>query len=295
MGISFPNRIGLAAGLDKDARAPRGFASLGFGFVEVGTVTPRPQFGNPRPRLFRSPTDQALINRLGFNGAGVEAMRERLARLRHRAAFPAVLGVNIGKNRDTPLDRAAEDYLHCLRRVYGYADYVTLNLSSPNTPGLRSLQTTALATPLLGALVRERDALAAASRRRVPLVLKVSPDIDADGLRDVAAVVKNAGLDGVIATNSSSARPATLKAPFAAEPGGLSGAPLFPLAVRAVRALREALGPEFPIMGVGGIRDAATAHEVFDAGADLLQVYTGLVFKGPRLVRELREAAAQRP
>ena len=293
MGISFPNRIGLAAGLDKDALAPRGLARLGFGFVEVGTVTPRAQFGNPRPRLFRSLEDQALINRLGFNGAGVEAMRERLARLRRRGPLPAVLGVNIGKNQDTPMASAAADYLHCLRRVYPHADYVTLNLSSPNTPGLRSLQTTQLATSLLAALVRERDALAAASQRPVPLLAKVSPDLDADAVRQVAAVLKNTGLDGVIATNSSIARPATLPAAFAAQAGGLSGAPLFALAVQAVRDWRDALGPTFPIIGVGGIHDGETAQAMFDAGANLLQVYTGLVFKGPGLVRELRQAAAR--
>lgn len=291
MGISFPNRIGLAAGLDKDALAPRGFANLGFGFVEVGTVTPRPQFGNPRPRLFRSLDDQALINRLGFNGAGVEAMRERLARLRRRGPLPSVLGVNIGKNQDTPVARAAEDYLHCLRRVYPHADYVTLNLSSPNTPGLRSLQTTERATSLLGALATERDALAAASQHHVPLLAKVSPDLDANGLREAATVLKNTGLDGVIATNSSTTRPTSLPAAFAAQAGGLSGAPLFALAARAVRNWRDALGPEFPIIGVGGIHDGETAQAMFDAGANLLQVYTGLVFKGPGLVRELRAVA----
>ena len=291
MGISFPNRIGIAAGLDKDALAPRGFANLGFGFVEVGTVTPRPQFGNPRPRLFRSLDDQALINRLGFNGAGVDAMRKRLARLRRRGPLPAVLGVNIGKNQDTPVARAAEDYLHCLRRVYPHADYMTLNLSSPNTPGLRSLQTTQLATSLLGALVTERDALAVATQRHVPLLAKVSPDLDANALREVATVLKNTGLDGVIATNSSTTRPASLQAAFAAQAGGLSGAPLFALAVRAVRDWRDALGPEFPIIGVGGIHDGETAQAMFDAGANLLQVYTGLVFKGPGLVRTLRAVA----
>lgn len=287
MGIAFPNRVGLAAGLDKDARAPSGFARLGFGFVEVGTVTPRPQFGNPRPRLFRSATDQALINRLGFNGAGVQAMRERLTRLHRHRRGPAVLGVNIGKNRETPLERAAEDYLVCLRAVHPLADYVAVNLSSPNTPGLRSLQSAASATALLGALAAERDALDAASGRHVPLLAKLSPDLDAQALREAASVLERSGLDGVIATNSSIARPPTLEPRFAAEAGGLSGAPLFPLAVRATRTLRRALGPSFPIIGVGGIHDAITGQAMLDAGADLLQVYTGLVFRGPRLVKEL--------
>ncbi len=295
MGISFSNRIGLAAGLDKDALAPRGFASLGFGFVEVGTVTPRPQFGNPRPRLFRSAADAALINRLGFNSAGVEAMRARLARLRRRGPLAAKLGVNIGKNQATPLASATQDYLTCLRAVHPYADYVTLNLSSPNTVGLRSLQSTRPASTLLGAVVRERDALDAASGRHVPLVAKVSPDLDANGLQEIAAVLRNTRLDGVIATNTSIRRPATLKPSFAAQAGGLSGTPLFPLAMQAVRTLRGALGPEFPIIGVGGIHDGHTAQAMFDAGADLLQIYTSLVFRGPGLLRELRDVAARQP
>ena len=290
MGLAFPNRIGLAAGLDKDAVAARGFASLGFGFVEVGTVTPRPQPGNPRPRLFRSNQDQALINRMGFNSAGVEVVARRLALLRRRP-LAARLGVNIGKNRDTPIERAAEDYLRCLRAVHEYADYVTVNLSSPNTPGLRALQAAAAARALLSSLTAERDALNAAGHRPVPLVVKVSPDLNAASLREIAAVAQSVGIDGVMATNTTTARPPSLGPAFAAEAGGLSGAPLASQAVQAVAVLREAVGQRFPIIGVGGILSAADAQAMFDAGADLVQIYTGLVFKGPGLIRELRAAA----
>lgn len=290
MGLAFPNRIGLAAGLDKDAVAARGFASLGFGFVEVGTVTPRPQPGNPRPRLFRSNQDHALINRMGFNSAGVEVVRRRLALLRRRP-LAARLGVNIGKNRDTPIEQAAEDYLRCLREVHQYADYVTVNLSSPNTPGLRTLQAAATARALLSALTAERDALNAAGHRRVRLVVKVSPDLNAASLREIAAVAQGVGMDGVMATNTTTARPPSLAPAFAAETGGLSGAPLASQAVQAVAVLREAVGQRFPIIGVGGILSAADAQAMFDAGADLVQIYTGLVFKGPGLIRELRAAA----
>ena len=225
MGLDFPNRVGLAAGLDKDALAVRGFARLGFGFVEVGTVTPRPQPGNPKPRLFRSVPDRALINRMGFNSDGMHAVRERLVRLRRRP-LPVLVGVNIGKNRDTPLAGAVDDYRAVLAAVHDLADYVTVNLSSPNTPGLRDLQASDAAERLLGALRRERDALGEASGRRVPLAVKVAPDLDAGGLRDVAAVVRETGMDAVVAGNTTLSRPAGVDPTFAKEPGGLSGAPL---------------------------------------------------------------------
>ncbi len=286
MGLSLANRIGLAAGLDKDAIAVRGFARLGFGFVEVGTVTPRPQPGNPRPRLFRSAVDDALINRMGFNSAGSAAVAGRLGRLRRRGLGVPV-GVNIGKNRDTPLSRAVDDYVLCLRAVHALADYVVVNVSSPNTPGLRGLQDAPAAAALLAALVRERDAVEASSGRRLPLAVKVAPDLDAAGLREFAAVVRDAGLEAVIATNTTLTRPPGLAPDFARQAGGLSGAPLNPRAVEVVAALREALGPEMTLVGVGGIHDVATARQMFEAGADLLQVYTGLVFEGPGLVGEL--------
>ena len=294
MGLSLANRIGLAAGLDKDAIAVRGFARLGFGFVEVGTVTPRPQPGNPRPRLFRSAVDGALVNRMGFNSAGSAVVSRRLERLRRRG--PGVrlgtkIGVNIGKNRDTPLPRAVDDYLCCLRAVHPHADYVVVNVSSPNTPGLRGLQDAPAAAALLGALVRERDALAAASGRRLPLAVKVAPDLDAAGLRALAAVVRDAGLDAVVATNTTLARPPGLASDFARQAGGLSGVPLHARAVEVVGALRDALGPDVTLVGVGGIHDIATARAMLDAGADLLQIYTGLVFEGPGLVARLARAA----
>ena len=290
MGLAFPNRIGLAAGLDKDAVAVRGFANLGFGFVEVGTVTPRPQPGNPRPRLFRSERHQALINRMGFNSAGLEVVGKRLALLRRRP-LAALLGVNIGKNRDTPVEQAAADYLQCLRTVYQYADYITVNLSSPNTPGLRSLQAAGPARRLLSALAAQRDALNAAGHRPVPLVVKLSPDLDAASLSAIAAVAQSVGIDGVMAANTTTARPPNLHPAFAAEAGGLSGAPLANQAVQAVAALREAVGQGFPIIGVGGILSAGDGRAMFDAGANLVQIYTGLIFRGPELIRELREAA----
>lgn len=286
MGLDFPNRVGLAAGLDKDALAVRGFAGLGFGFVEVGTVTPRPQPGNPRPRLFRSVPDRALINRMGFNSDGMHAVRERLVRLRQRP-LRTLVGVNIGKNRDTPLAGALDDYRAVLAAVHGLADYVTVNISSPNTPGLRDLQASDAAARLLAALSRERDVLAEASGRRVPLAVKIAPDLDAGGLRDMAAVVRETGIDAVIAGNTTLSRPAGIDSTFAKHQGGLSGAPLAALALETVASLREALGAEVPIIGVGGILDPEAGRAMRRAGADLVQVYTGLIYSGPGLVRAL--------
>ena len=289
MGLDFPNRVGLAAGLDKDAVAVRGFANLGFGFVEVGTLTPRPQPGNPRPRLFRSVPDRALINRMGFNSDGMHAVGERLVRLRQRP-LRTLVGVNIGKNRDTPLSDALDDYRRGLAAVHDLADYVTVNISSPNTPGLRDLQAGDAAGRLLDALSRERESLTEASGRRVPLAVKIAPDLDAGGLRDIAAVVRETGIDAVIAGNTTLSRPAGIDSAFAKERGGLSGAPLAPLALETVANLREALGAEIPIIGVGGILDAGAGRAMRHAGADLIQIYTGLIFAGPGLVRALGTA-----
>lgn len=289
MGLDFPNRVGLAAGLDKDALAVRGFARLGFGFVEVGTVTPLPQPGNPKPRLFRSVTDRALINRMGFNSDGMHAVRQRLVHLRERPLRTRV-GVNIGKNRDTPLAGALDDYRAVLAAVHDLADYVTVNISSPNTPGLRDLQTSGAAERLLAALRRERDALGEASGRRVPLAVKIAPDLDASRLRDIAAVVKETGIDAVVAGNTTLSRPADLDPAFAKQKGGLSGAPLRALALESVAVLREALGGEVSIIGTGGILEPEAGCAMRRAGADLIQVYTGLIFAGPPLIRALRTA-----
>jgi dihydroorotate dehydrogenase len=274
MGLRFPNRVGLAAGFDKNATAVDGLGSLGFGFLEVGTVTPRPQPGQPRPRLFRLGASGALINRLGFPNDGAEQVA---ARLRHRK-YRGIVGVNIGKNASTPLQRALDDYVSCLRAVRNVADYVVVNVSSPNTAGLRDLQGRALLEPLLSALLAER-------MRALPLLVKISPDLSDAELRDVTTLLKKLPLDGVVATNTTLGR-SGLGPAGSAQAGGLSGRPLQPLSLRTVAALREQLGPGFPIIGVGGIDSAGAARAMREAGADLIQVYTGLIYRGPALVRQ---------
>jgi dihydroorotate dehydrogenase len=283
MGLTFPNRVGLAAGLDKNAACVDALGALGFGFVEVGTVTPRPQAGNPRPRIFRIPRAEALVNAMGFPNEGVEAA---CARLRKRS-FAGVCGVNIGKNATTPLSDAAADYTHCLRAVYPLADYVAINISSPNTPGLRQLQAEEYLSPLLESLLDTRERLAAQLGRRVPLLVKLSPDLTDTDLEALAAVVRALGIDGVIATNTTVQRPGLGDLPDAARPGGLSGRPLHALATGVVRRLRALLPEGLPIVGVGGISSLDSAREMLEAGADLIQIYTGLIYRGPRLVRVL--------
>ncbi|MDA8108819.1 MAG: quinone-dependent dihydroorotate dehydrogenase [Betaproteobacteria bacterium] len=290
MGLEFPNPVGLAAGLDKDAAHIDALAALGFGFLEVGTVTPRPQPGNPRPRLFRLPRARALINRFGFNSAGVEAFAANLARARYRG----ILGVNIGKNFDTPLERAADDYALCLERVYAAASYVTVNVSSPNTQGLRALQDREALERLLARLASERERLAARHGRRVPLVLKVSPDLDDGQVRDVAAALRRHGIDGVVATNTSVSRERVEGLPHADEAGGLSGAPIRARATRVLAALAAELGGEVALIGAGGILSGADAAEKRAAGASLVQLYTGLIYRGPALVAECAAALAGR-
>jgi dihydroorotate dehydrogenase len=288
MGLRFRNRVGLAAGLDKDARCVEGLFAMGFGFVEVGTVTPRPQPGNPRPRLFRLVSEEALVNRMGFNNEGAERMAERLARVRDRLDWPgAVIGVNVGKNKDTPLERAADDYRAAIDRLYGFADYFTVNISSPNTPGLRDLQEARALGDLLGAIVRRRDEIAAATGRRVPLAAKLAPDLDAAALRGIAHVLIDTGMDGVVATNTTISRPVPAATRHADESGGLSGRPLEPLARQAVATLAEALQGRLPVIGVGGIHDVASARAMIDAGATLVQIYTAFLYAGPKLVRDL--------
>ena len=289
-GLTFPNRIGLAAGLDKNGRCIDGFGAMGFGFVEVGTVTPMAQPGNPKPRLFRLPQAHALINRLGFNNDGLDSFVDHVGRSRSFRAHGGVLGLNIGKNAATPIARAVDDYLLALEGVFRHADYVTVNISSPNTKDLRSLQGDAALDSLLSALVARREALARAQRRRVPLMLKVAPDLDDAQLRLIAITVKRHGIDGVIATNTTVARDAVQGSPHADEAGGLSGAPLFEPSNRAIRALRAELGSAVPIIGVGGVLSGADACAKLDAGADLVQVYTGLIYKGPTLVSQCARA-----
>jgi dihydroorotate dehydrogenase len=286
MGLDFPNPVGLAAGLDKNAAHVDSLAKLGFGFLEVGTVTPRPQPGNPRPRLFRLAPAQALINRMGFNNVGLDEFLGNLS----RASWRGVLGINIGKNFDTPLERAGDDYALCLERVYAHASYVTINISSPNTQGLRSLQGKEALDALLARLCALRAPLAERHGRRAPLALKVAPDLDARQILQIADAVRRHGIDGVIATNTTVARDAVQGSPHADEAGGLSGAPVFEPSNRAIRALRAELGRSVPIIGVGGVLSGADACAKLNAGADLVQVYTGLIYKGPALVSECARA-----
>jgi dihydroorotate dehydrogenase len=283
MGLDFPNPVGLAAGLDKNGEHIDGLAALGFGFLEVGAVTPRPQPGNPPPRLFRLPEAEALINRLGFNNDGVEVLTENIRRSRYRG----ILGVNVGKNFDTPNERAADDYVACLRKVYPYASFVTANVSSPNTKDLRALQQPGELDALLAALVAERDRLAKQHGKRVPLAVKVAPDLDESGIEAIADRVAARGIDAVIATNTTVSREGVGHLPASREPGGLSGAPLKALATALVAKLRRALPASVAVIGVGGIASAADAREKLDAGANLVQLYTALVYRGPGLVGEI--------
>lgn len=283
MGLEFANRVGLAAGFDKNGVCIDALGGLGFGFVEVGTITPRAQPGNPRPRVFRLRESRAVINRMGFPNEGLEALIARLARRQYRG----VCGVNIGKNAATPLDEAGADYAACLQAVYAHADYVALNISSPNTARLRELQQQSRLTPLLEALLELRGRLAVEHGRHVPLLVKLSPDLSDEDLTATARLIGSLALEGVIATNTTIRRPGLEDQRGAAEQGGLSGAPLLPSSLETVRRLRAELGPRATIIGVGGIDSVSAAQSMLAAGADLIQVYTGLVYRGPRLIREL--------
>jgi dihydroorotate dehydrogenase len=293
-GLRLPNRVGLAAGLDKNACCIDAWAALGFGFVELGTVTPRPQAGNPRPRLFRLPAAQALINRFGFNNEGLEVFLSnvRASWVRQgRAGVPSlVIGLNIGKNASTPIERAADDYLQGLEAVYPYADYVTVNISSPNTRNLRQLQGDAALDALLQALAQRRAALADRLGVRRPIFVKIAPDLDEAQIAVIAETLMHHGMDGVIATNTTLARDAVQGLPHAQEAGGLSGRPLQAASNRVIAALRQRLGPGFPIIGIGGIMDAESARAKRAAGADVVQLYTGLIYRGPALVTEVARA-----
>ncbi len=286
LGLRFANRIGLAAGFDKNGRNVDALGALGFGFVEVGTVTPRAQPGQPRPRLLRVPEAHALINRMGFPNDGAEAVAGRLSQRR----FAGVCGVNIGKNAATPIAAAVDDYLECFRILAPHADYIAINVSSPNTEGLRQLQEADQLQPIVGALAEARRQLQAATGRRVPLLVKVSPDLAPADLVRSARLACATGIDGIIATNTTLNRSGVSQR-WRTQTGGLSGSPLRPLALQAVELLRTALGAGVPIIAAGGIDSVRHAQDAFDVGADLVQVYTGLIYRGPGLVRELTAGA----
>jgi dihydroorotate dehydrogenase len=284
MGLRFPNRVGLAAGLDKEGNTIDALGRLGFGSIEIGTITPRPQAGNPKPRLFRLLEHEAIINRMGFNNPGIRA---GVANVRSAKRFKGIIGFNIGKNKDTPNENAADDYLICLREAYPVADYVAVNLSSPNTPGLRDLQGAEASARLLETLKKEQERLAAEHGKQVPLLFKVAPDLDETHIRDLARVFLDGGLDGLIATNTTLDRDRVAGHPRADEAGGLSGRPVFEKSTATLGQFASHLGGRVPIIGVGGISSLKDAQEKIRAGAALVQIYTSFIYQGPTLVREL--------
>lgn len=286
MGLSFPNRVGLAAGLDKNGIAVDGLAAMGFGFVEVGTVTPRPQAGNPKPRLFRLPEQTAIINRMGFNNDGVDQLLKNL----QNSTYKGILGINIGKNKDTPNEKANDDYLYCMRKVYDRASYITVNVSSPNTPGLRTLQYGESLNSLLDALKTEQVRQARLHDRYVPVAVKIAPDMTEEELELVGSSLKAYEMDAVIATNTTLSREGVEGSPFAEEAGGLSGAPVRNKSTRAIRVLANALDGALPIIGVGGITEGFDAAEKIEAGATLVQIYSGFIYHGPQLVADAANA-----
>ena len=283
MGLSFLNPVGLAAGLDKNADYVDALAALGFGFIEIGTVTPKPQAGNPRPRLFRLTEQEAIINRMGFNNKGMEYVANRLERTHYRG----ILGINIGKNKDTPLENAVDDYLLGFRRLWKYASYITINISSPNTPGLRALQQSEALNRLLAALKQEQAIIARTQNKHVPLVVKISPDLSEQALHDLARALIQQKIDGVIATNTTTERHGIEHSLYSKEAGGLSGKPLQARNIEIIKQLRSMLPNTIPIIGVGGVIDAASTQEKIEAGAALVQIYTGFIFQGPALIRKV--------
>lgn len=282
MGLKFPNAVGLAAGLDKNGEAIDGLAALGFGFIEIGTVTPRPQPGNPKPRMFRLPEASAIINRMGFNNHGVDALIENVK----RAKYAGILGINIGKNATTPIEQATDDYLACLDKVYAHASYVTVNISSPNTKNLRDLQSEAALDALLSALKQRQQTLAQTHGRYAPIALKIAPDLEPDQIQTIADLLRRHRMDAVIATNTTLARDQVAHIKHGNETGGLSGAPVREKSTAVIRQLATALQHEVPIIGVGGILSGKDAQEKIDAGARLVQVYSGLIYRGPALIGE---------
>jgi dihydroorotate dehydrogenase len=293
MGLSFPNRVGLAAGLDKNGAYVDALGALGFGHIEVGTVTPHPQPGNPAPRLFRLPAAQAIVNRMGFNNAGVDAL---VANVRD-AQFTkqgGILGINIGKNAKTPIEKASEDYLYCLEKVYAQAHYVTINVSSPNTKNLRELQKDAALDALLAALKRAQNKLDDQHGRHVPILLKIAPDLEDGDIVVIADALRRHRVDGAIVANTTLSRAGVEALPHAEEAGGLSGAPEFRLATAVLGKLAAALKKEIPLIGVGGILKGEDARAKIVAGASLVQIYTGLIYRGPKIVREVADALGER-
>ncbi len=289
LGLKFPNVLGLAAGMDKSASAVEAWAALGFGFVEVGTLTPRPQPGNPKPRLFRLPEHEALINRMGFNNPGIHSAVQRLSKRRTQA----VVGVNIGKNFDTPNEDAVQDYLKGLKAAYGVADYIAVNISSPNTKGLRDLQAEDSIRSLLSALKTEQSRLAQEHGKMKPVLVKIAPDLEEAQIEALARVFNELAVDGVIATNTTINRAAVVGHPLEQEAGGLSGAPVKVRSTQVIQAFRSLLNPGTPIIGVGGIFSGADAQDKLRAGAQLVQVYSGLIYRGPGLVQDVLEKVAR--
>ena len=286
MGIDFPNPVGLAAGLDKNGECINAFSAMGFGFVEVGTVTPRPQPGNDKPRLFRLEKADAIINRMGFNNYGVDYLVEQV----RKANFNGVLGINIGKNKDTPDENAKDDYIQCMKKVYEHASYITVNISSPNTPGLRSLQYGEALNELLSALKQEQEQLAEQHNKYVPLAVKIAPDLTEEEVESIAECLINNNIDAVISTNTTLSREGVENLQYGSEQGGLSGQPVKDKSTQVIKLLAKALDNKLPIIGVGGIASAKDAQEKLDAGAKLVQVYTGFIYKGPDLVKEIVES-----
>lgn len=286
MGIYFPNPCGLAAGLDKNGECIRAFESMGFGFVEVGTVTPRPQPGNDKPRIFRLPEANAVINRMGFNNKGVDYLVDQV----RKAKYKGVLGINIGKNKDTPDENAKDDYIHCMRKVYNHATYITVNISSPNTPGLRSLQYGEALNELLSALKSEQTQLAKQFDKYVPIAVKIAPDLTPEEIESIAQCLIDNNIDGVIATNTTLSRDGVEDLEHGNEAGGLSGQPVKEKSTEVIRLLAKSLNGQLPIIGVGGIASGDDAKEKIAAGATLVQVYTGFIYQGPELVKDIVRA-----
>jgi len=286
MGINFPNPCGLAAGLDKNGECIRAFNDMGFGFVEIGTVTPRPQPGNEKPRIFRLPEANAVINRMGFNNKGVDYLVDQV----RKAKFRGVLGINIGKNKDTPDENAKDDYIHCMRKVYNHATYITINISSPNTPGLRSLQYGEALNELLASLKTEQNNLAKEHNKYVPIAVKIAPDLSEEEVEDIAQCLIANEIDGVIATNTTLSREGVETLEHGNEMGGLSGAPVKDKSTQVIALLAKALQDRLPIIGVGGIASGSDAQEKISAGAKLVQVYTGFIYQGPELVKDIVKA-----